>query len=148
MKSIIFIILSFFLFKNVRSSDDITYLSLWNALQETNILYPEVVFAQAVLESGHFKSSVFKNHKNLFGMKYPSKRETFAFGKSKSGYAKFEDWMQSILDYKIWQENFILRHKIQSKREYLLALNKSYSETANYSRYLDKIIKSFCFLNG
>src|SRR6187402_1570007 len=38
-------------------------------LLQLNIKFPNIVLAQAELESGHFKSVMFKENNNLFGMK-------------------------------------------------------------------------------
>ena len=61
--------------------------NLWVEIKECNIKFPEIVFAQALLESGELKSTVTKLNNNLFGMKYPYKRNTTAVGVRK-GYAK------------------------------------------------------------
>ena len=41
---------------------------------ELNIKFPHIVYAQAVIESGHFKSNIFKTNSNLFGMKEATAR--------------------------------------------------------------------------
>ena len=60
---------------------------------------PQIVLAQCYYETGHLKSSLFKNNKNLFGMKLPKKRETLANGEL-NGFACFSTWQESIADYK------------------------------------------------
>jgi uncharacterized FlgJ-related protein len=147
MKKILLLLFSLLLiFKNTKANDDIDYLKLWQFIISNEIKYPEIVFAQAILESGHFKSTLFENHNNLFGMKYPSIRKTLAVGKSKSGYAKFEDWSASVLDYKLWQDMFIEKNNIQNKNQYLSQLNKKYAENKSYVSMLNKIVKKFSYL--
>lgn len=62
------------------------------ALEYHNILYPEIVYAQAILETGHFKSVGCVEHNNLFGL-YNSKTNQ---------YHKFDHWEESVIAYKNW----------------------------------------------
>jgi uncharacterized FlgJ-related protein len=126
--------------------EGLNYESLWSELKANDVQYPEIVFAQAVLESGHFKSIVCRNNNNLFGMKYPKVRETMATG-SNRGYAIFPDWKASVQDYKLWQDRFLKRRNITNSNEYLIHLDKMYSETSGYSKMLKKIIKNFAHLS-
>jgi uncharacterized FlgJ-related protein len=43
---------------------------------ELNIRFPYIVYAQAQLETGEFKSKIFKENNNIFGMKVARKRPT------------------------------------------------------------------------
>jgi uncharacterized FlgJ-related protein len=40
-----------------------------NLLKELNVKFPHIVMAQALLETGNFKSKVFLQNHNLFGMR-------------------------------------------------------------------------------
>ena len=55
-------------------------------LKNCNFKYPYIVLAQAKLESGDFKSKIFKQNNNMFGMKKPRRRTTTA-SMEKNGYA-------------------------------------------------------------
>ena len=122
-------------------NDVINYRNLYSKILECNIKFPDVVFAQAVLETGHFRSKLFQNSNNLFGMKLPRKRETVAVGKTQGGYAKFNSWESSVYDYSLWQ-NYVLSKKGNlSREEYLKMLDKIYSESKGYSKKVTKIIK-------
>ena len=104
------------------------------------IKFPDVVFAQAVLETGHFTSKLFRDSNNLFGMKVPSKRETLSVGKIKGGYAVFENWEKSVNDYLLWQD-YILRNKnINSQKEYLKLIDRIYAENEKYVLLLHRIM--------
>lgn len=63
---------------------------LIDALDYYEIVYPEIVYAQALLETGHFKSDLCVRHNNLFGL-YNSKRKR---------YFKFNHWTESVKAYK------------------------------------------------
>ena len=119
----------------------ITYQGLYNEILEQGLEFPDIVFAQAVLESGHFKSKIFKKNKNLFGMKYPSKRESFSLGK-KYGYSVYEFWEDSVEDYYLYQE-FIFNNKKISRSQYLSKLDRTYASKKGYSKKLQVIITNF-----
>ncbi len=123
-----------------KQDDQITHEKLYEQILSSGIKFPEVVFAQAVLETGHFKSKLFREANNLFGMKWPKKRETLAIGKKKGNYAVFENWISSVNDYQLWQD-YILRNKTEiTQKEYLQILDKIYSTNKNYVVSLKKIM--------
>lgn len=62
---------------------------LMEALLYYEVDHPEIVYAQAVLETGWFTSNLCLNSHNLFGL-YNSK---------KSQYYKFNHWTESVLAY-------------------------------------------------
>ncbi len=125
---------------NKTESVSITHELLYEQITEKNIKFPEVVFAQAVLESGHFKAPIFTTKNNLFGMKVPKKRETTAINKGKKGYAKYHSWDSSIDDYLLWQE-FTLKNKSQlTKSQYLSLLGKIYAKDKKYISSLKRVI--------
>lgn len=92
--------------------------TLYIALLDSGILYPDVVFAQAMLETGYLKSSLSRNHNNLFGL-YNSRRGEFF---------KFNHWRESISAYKKYIEV-----KYTPPIDYLVFLDKmGYAEDPNY----------------
>lgn len=122
------------------TDDKINYQNLYLKILECNIKFPDIVFAQAVLETGHFRSKLFQNANNLFGMKLPKKRETVAVGKTSSGYATFESWESSVYDYSLWQNNILAKKGDLSRKQYLTMLDKMYSKSKGYSKKVTKII--------
>lgn len=69
---------------------DSTNYYLKEALKYYNVKYPNIVYAQALLETGHFTSFVYKNYNNLFGL-YDSRLKD---------YHNFEHWTESVKGYK------------------------------------------------
>lgn len=130
--------LSILLFLSVLFSfaTEINRYKVYSVIKSLEIQFPEIVLAQAILESGNFKSKIAKNGHNIFGMKMPKKRKTIASGVYK-GYAKYCCWEESVYDYKLWQKS----KKFRSKNEYLKYLAKVYCKTPNYISKLKKIIK-------
>ena len=57
-------------------------------LQRQHVPHPEIVLAQARLETGNFKSRRCKVDHNLFGIKHNGR------------YAKYAKWQDSVSDYK------------------------------------------------
>lgn len=106
-------------------------------LKELNVKYPHIVLAQAKLETGHFKSKIFNENNNLFGMKEAKVRIHTAKG-TKNEHAYYENWVESVYDYAFYQSTYHSDKK--NERQYYKALDKSYAESKNYSETLQKII--------
>jgi uncharacterized FlgJ-related protein len=121
--------------------NELTYQGLYNEILEQGLEFPDIVFAQAILESGHFKSKVFKENNNLFGMKQPSKRATVSKGKL-NGYAVYNFWQESVEDYYLYQEYSFRKRKF-TRSEYLSRLDRTYASTSGYSKKLLNIIKRY-----
>lgn len=134
-----FILMSSFTFK---SEDYLSKENLWKEIKTLDIKYPEFVFAQAILESGHFKSNLSKINNNLFGMKVPSRRETLAIGKSKSGYAIYKHWKDSVKDYLLFQNYILSKNNYDTKEKYIDFISRRYSETEGYVSKVNKVVKS------
>lgn len=62
---------------------------LREALEYYNVQYPEIVYAQAILETGHFKSNLCINGNNLFGL----------YNSRKGKYYTFNHWVNSVEAY-------------------------------------------------
>jgi hypothetical protein len=118
----------------------VSNLGLYNEILEMGIEFPDIVWAQAILESGHFTSRVFKENNNLFGMRLPKSRSTLAKG-SRYGYAIFEYWQESVGDYWLYQEALFRKKGKMTRTQYLSHLNRSYASTRDYSKLLAKVMK-------
>ena len=96
---------------------ELTIPNLYKEIIRNGILYPKIVLAQAILETGWFRSSVCRNKHNLFGLTNPST------GK----YYEFNHWTESVRAYYT---------KVQYKYKggnYLLWLDEiGYAEDPNY----------------
>lgn len=101
---------------------------LEEALSYYGLEYKDIVYAQAVLETGHFKSKVCLNYNNLFGL-YDSRNKD---------YYKFNHWTESIVAYKEW-----IQKKYQPPNNYYAFLEEiNYAEEKNYTRLLKEIVKN------
>ena len=126
------------------NEDNSKLLFLYFEILDNNIKYPDIVFAQAILESGYMTSYIFEQNKNLFGMRYPERRKTTAIGKNK-GFSMYDCWTDSVKDYKLFQE-FLFRNKEKSREEYFSFLSRIYAEDSNYVPFVKKIINENEFI--
>jgi uncharacterized FlgJ-related protein len=106
-------------------------------MNQIGIAYPDVVFAQARLETGNFTSKVFRENNNLFGMKLPRVRSTTAIGEQ-NNHASYIRWQHSVADYKLWQDEVIKKYR--TKRAYLRYLSKHYAEDKKYIHKLKQML--------
>lgn len=103
--------------------------NLKSEIIKQGIKYPNIVLAQAVLESGHFGSAIFLDNNNLFGMKKPSVRKTLATGENR-GHATFRNWVDSVIDYKMFQDQN--GYSNLSVKDYMKKLGKEYCPGCDY----------------
>lgn len=98
---------------------------LIEALEYYEIQYPEIVYAQALLETGHFKSKLCTQYNNLFGL-YNSRTRS---------YYRFDNWWDSVIAY---------RDKVQYKYKgntdyYTFLVNLPYATDPNYIRKIKQL---------
>ena len=111
--------------KSENNLPELTIPNLYKEIIRNGILYPKIVLAQAILETGWFRSSVCRNKHNLFGLTNPRT------GK----YYEFNHWTESVQAYYT---------KVQYKYKggnYLLWLDEiGYSENSNYIKTIIKVL--------
>lgn len=102
--------------------EDVSEEVLYKTLVHYEFPEPSIITAQAVLETGGFKSRLCSNNNNLFGL-YNSK---------KLEYYKFDSWISCIFAYK----KYIL-NKYKDGEDYYEFLHKiGYAEDP---KYIDKV---------
>ena len=109
-----------------------------NYLRDINIRFPEVVYAQAYLESGGFKSEIFKVNNNLFGMKVAKQRPTTALMLDRN-HAVYDHWKSSVIDYALYQSHYL--RAVKGRDEYINTIGRVYAEDPNYLGKVKKIIE-------
>ena len=102
------------------------------------VKYTDVVIAQLMNESGNLKSGLCRKNNNLFGMTVPHKRKTTAI--NKIGYAKYNNWIESIIDYKYYQDFIFKHHKIKTRKDYITCICKNYAQSENYEKMIRESI--------
>lgn len=99
-----------------------------------------LIYAQAVHETGDFKSAIFKENKNLFGGKKPSVRKTFAVSNNR-GHAVFESYFNCIRDYFERQKYFKISN--QNDTEFIrTTVASGYAEDPQYRQKWEAIFKT------
>lgn len=107
-------------------------------LSRMNVKFPEVVKAQVKLETGHYSSKIYNENNNLFGMKKAYRRPSTCKG-VRYGHCYYDDWIDSVIDYVIYQRVFL--SNVYTSDDYLKILGMSYAEDPKYANKLVSIMK-------
>lgn len=112
--------------KSENNLPELAIPNLYKEIIRNGILYPKIVLAQAILETGWFRSSVCRNKHNLFGLTNPRT------GK----YYEFNHWTESVRAYYT---------KVQYKYKggnYLFWLDEiGYAEDPDYIIAVENLLK-------
>lgn len=107
-------------------------------LKDLNVRFPHIVMAQAIIESGHFQSNIFRTNHNLFGMKQARMRCTTAKG-TNLAHAYYDNWKESVYDYAFFQSRYL--HDLKTEAQYLEYLDHNYAEANNYDAAIKRVIE-------
>ena len=127
----------------VQQDDSVTKEKLYEQIIKFGIKFPDIVFAQAMIESGELTSKLFKTANNMFGMRFPSVRETTAQGTTSGGYSRYEDWNFGVYDYFLWQDHMLRNRTEITKSQYLSLLGRVYAEDPNYVSKVKKKVSQY-----
>ena len=113
------------IYNNEKSnSNELTIENLYAALKKHGIKYPKIVLAQAILETGSFRSRVCNEYNNLFGLRHSN------------GYYVFDHWEESVIAYK----NKV-QYKHRDNENYYAFLRRiGYSTSKDYVRRVREIV--------
>ena len=75
---------------DISATDSLTLDNLCRVLDRYEVKFKRIVAAQAILETGHFSSSLCKRSHNLFGLRRPSD----------GSYYEFSSWQESVRAYR------------------------------------------------
>ena len=114
-------------------------VKLVQMLKDLNVRFPHIVMAQAIIESGHFQSNIFRTNHNLFGMKQARMRCTTAKG-TNLAHAYYDNWKESVYDYAFFQSRYL--HDLKSEKQYLEYLDRNYAEAKNYDAAIKRVIEN------
>ena len=99
---------------------------LMEALIYYEVQYPQIVYAQALIETGNFKSNLCLNSNNLFGL----------YNSSRGRYHRFDHWTESVVAYK----DFIQRRYKPPEDYYKFLQRIGYAGDPNYISKLKKAV--------
>lgn len=91
---------------------------------------PEIVMAQAEIESAHFTSHIFKENNNLFGMKQAGIGRPCTAKGTANNHAYYETWQECVQDYAFYQAAFL--KNIKTQEQYLQYIGENYAEDSSY----------------
>ena len=97
---------------------------VYQELLKYNIKHPEIVLAQAKLETGNYTSTLCKKHGNLFGLK------------RKGSYAKFNNWRESVKAYRDW-----VQYKYKGGDYYVFLKKIGYASDPKYIIKVKEMVK-------
>jgi hypothetical protein len=115
----------------INKPEEVNDSILYAFLVENKAWYPDILLKQAKIESGDYKSNVFKNSNNLYGMKRVGLRNSTQRG-TYNGYGVYDNWCLSVLDRMLW-DIFRFDNEKPSEEEYLKAM-RIYAEDTDYIR--------------
>ena len=101
-------------------------------LKKQNVLFPEIVLAQSILETGWYKCDrCSMDNNNLFGLWISSKKE----------YFNYNTWQESVGGYKRGIQYKYYRKEYKSYYEFLTDIG--YAEDPKYISKLKQIASKF-----
>jgi hypothetical protein len=121
----------------IKTNDSFSKEKLFLEIDKYSFKYPDIVKAQAMVESGHFKSPVFKQNHNMFGMKQAKVRITTAEG-SNLNHAYYIDWKYCVADRALYEAQYLSK---LTREEYFSYLDQTYAEGKGYSELLKQVIQ-------
>ena len=108
-------------------------------LIDLNVRFPHIVMAQAIIESGHFQSNIFRANHNIFGMREAKMRCTTAKGTNLE-HAYYDNWKESVYDYAFFQSRYL--HDLKTEDQYLEYLDRNYAEAEDYDLAIKRVIEN------
>lgn len=100
--------------------------NLYNELVAQEVDFPDIVLAQAILETGHFQSYACVNRHNLFGLR-----------KRDGSYMSFSHWTECVAAYK----KYIQKWKHPPNDYYKHLDDLGYAEDTSYTTKLKQMVK-------
>jgi flagellum-specific peptidoglycan hydrolase FlgJ len=106
-------------------------------IKELNFQFPHIVYAQSILETDSFRSNIFKENNNLFGMKQAVIRVNLAKG-VQYNHAYYDNWTDSLLDYALYYSTYL--SQLKTEDDYFNYLSQFYAEDKEYVNKLKTLI--------
>lgn len=128
----IILISTIFVFSSFTSYEKqlLTKECVYEYIVECKIKHPDIVYKQALLETGYLTSYNYRKRNNLFGFRHPK----YVTNTNKYGYFIFSDPYESVRYYKLWQDK-----KYKGGNYYLFLKTVGYAEDSLYIYKLKKL---------
>jgi flagellum-specific peptidoglycan hydrolase FlgJ len=105
-------------------------------MKDLGVKFPHIVLAQSKLETSNFRSAIFRENHNLFGMKEARSRISTAKGTNRN-HAYYDTWESSVYDYAFYQCRYL--SAIGTEAQYYSYLSGSYAEDPHYVAKVRKL---------
>lgn len=105
-------------------------------MKDLGVKFPHIVLAQSKLETNNFRSAIFRENHNLFGMKEARSRISTAKGTNRN-HAYYDTWESSVYDYAFYQCRYL--GTIGTEAQYYSYLAGSYAEDPHYVSKVKKL---------
>lgn len=118
--------------------------AVMDLLEMVGAWYPEIILAQAKLESANYGSQVFKTNNNPFGMKCVYKRpttQTCHSAQANTNYGYYRNWQTAVLDRVLW-DLYTFKEK-PTLSDYKTFIGRTYAEDSTYIQKLENMTKTF-----
>lgn len=103
----------------------LTEENLMRELLKEEIKFPEIVMAQAKLETGNFSSNLCVNHGNLFGLR------------KGNSYRRYKHWTESVKAYRD-----LVQYKYKGEDYYVFLDKIGYAESGSYVQTLKRLVNN------
>jgi len=132
---------------NYTESEAKLIMSKYNSFSQNRLIrdikslhfkFPYIVLAQAMHETNYFKSPIFNENHNLFGMKLAVLRMNIAKG-THNEHAYYDNWNESLVDYALYASTYL--SVLKTEEDYFEYLEQNYAEDKQYVTKLKRIIK-------
>ena len=123
----------------IREYNEFSEAKLVDQIKSLNFKFPYIVLAQSYQESGHYKSTIFRENNNMFGMKEAVVRSNLAKGTNR-GHAIYDSWQDSVIDYALYYSTYL--SDIKTEGEYYEFLRQNYAEDPTYVTRLKSLIQT------
>ena len=122
----------------INEKDSFSKEKMANMLDDLNVKFPWIPMAQSMIETGQWKSEVFLENNNLFGMREAKSRITTSTG-TNLNHAEYNSWRESIYDYAFYQSRYL--GNIKTESEYYQYLAASYAEDPGYIKKIKQVVE-------
>ncbi len=106
---------------------DLNISNLAMVLEQQGVLYPRIVIAQCLLETGYLSSKICLEKNNLFGLRRPKD----------GSYYEFDNWEESVKAYRDY-----VQYKYKGGDYYLFLQRIGYAEDPDYVTKVKQIAKT------
>ena len=116
---------------------------VWHYIQLYDLLFPKVIYAQFIEETGWGTSRIFTEYLNPFGMKMPERRPTTQLNRTldyETVWGIYSSIEAAVIDMHLWQQS-IPQIQYMTQDEYIELLGRIYAPyDRDYTRNIRNLL--------